>query len=268
MSIKTKINSCNTHVYSHIKIPRDRSTLLTFICLENKKAFSYSCSVSENTSLRRPSASLWSADLDLNTSGCIQTLRGKDVFGCFSTILRAWIIQSASRGVGVSSAVTAAKITGDNSNFHLSDSVQIFCHNPFAILPELIYKGQTRVPKKQMRVLPLTTLGSGFSLQQEKEKKRREVEAASPSGEWQAAHHLGACSRHSLNKGRRGERCGLGMHCFNQPHGSLGSQSWAEPKQGYPRWGDSSTGIYTVGILGNSRRKRGASISCRNPPGT
>lgn len=148
MSTKTKINSCNTHVYSHIKIPWDCSTLLTFICLENKKAFSYSCSVSENTSLRRPSASLWNADLDLNTSGCIQTPRGKDVFGCFSAILRAWIIQSAFGGFGVSSTATAAKITGDDSSFHLSASAQIFCHNPFAILPWLIYTGPNLGPQE------------------------------------------------------------------------------------------------------------------------
>lgn len=146
MSTKTKINSCNTHVYSHIKISWDCSTLLTFICLENKKAFSYSCSVSENTSLRRPSASLWSVDLDLNTLGCIQTWRVKYVFGCFSAIFRAWIIQSAFRGFGVSSAASADEIMGVYSSFHLSALVQIFCHNPFAIFPQLIYSGPNPSP--------------------------------------------------------------------------------------------------------------------------
>jgi len=64
--------------------------------------------------------------------------------------------------------------------------------------------------------LPLTSPGAGFSLQQGKEekKKRRKLEAASPSGEWQAAHHLRACSP---NKGRRMGSCALGTNRVNPP---------------------------------------------------
>lgn len=53
------------------------------------------------------------------------------------------------RGFGISAAATAVKIMGDESNFHLSALVQIFCHNPFAILPRLIYTGPNPGPKER-----------------------------------------------------------------------------------------------------------------------
>lgn len=65
--------------------------------------------------------------------------------------------------------------------------------------------------------------------ERKEKKKRRKIETASPSGEWQAAHHFGAHSQHSQNKGRRGESCGLDRHCFHPPEGSPGSWGDAAP---------------------------------------
>lgn len=140
----------------------------------------------------------------------------------FSTVLRAWIIHSAFRGFSVSSAATAARISGGDSSFHLSASVQLFCHNPFAVLPRLIYTetnlGCHETDERFATDFPAARKRKKKpNKNKQKKKKRRKLEAASPSGEWQAAHHLGARSQHSPNKGRRGERWGLGTHCFNPP---------------------------------------------------
>lgn len=146
--------------------------------------------MSENTSLRRPSVSLRSTDLDLNTSGCIQTLRGKDVFGCSSAILRAWIIQSASGDLVLVQLLQQSKLWDTSQIFTYLPRYKYSATAPLPFYPDSFIRGQTQVPKKQMRVLPLTALGSGFTLQQGKEKeggKKKKKKTRGSKSIWRVA---------------------------------------------------------------------------------
>lgn len=90
----------------------------------------------------------------------------------------------------------------------------------------------------------------------EKEKNRA---AAGPSGEWQAACHLGAHSQHSQNKGRRGKSCGLDMHCFHPAEGSPGSWGFTIPcTTQAPCWGASAEGATSSSISINGELEEAA----------
>lgn len=88
-------------------------------------------------------------------------------------------------GFSINSADTRAKLLWDNSSFHLFASERL----PVCLIH--LYRAKPRSPINSWEFCHWLLHDQGLACSKGK-KKRRKLEAASPSGEWQAAHHLRA----------------------------------------------------------------------------